>query len=376
MKRTMGKTVVILLVIMLVASSMSLLLAQAQGEDPANLVVNPGFENGLTGWGTTEGPSALYSVDSTTYHSGTHSCKGVEDDSEALGRLYQDVTSITSPGNQYQISGWIKRSDVTAGAVVIGLDYVDAYGWTPEDGYVKEIGHVSGTLGWTFFQSDWFTLPSMPEDASALWFLFDFNAGVGTAWFDDVSLICKGVIVPPGENVIVHPDPTDPRVSLTFEKITTSGTATLDKTAAPPPGVPPLLGIKGLYYDFEVTFSFTGTVEVGIPYDDTGLASKSECRLGLWHYEPVAGDVNGDGKVNWKDILIIASALGTRSGNRRWNPACDLNSDGKVDLNDLCIALRNFGKRSPAWVNITTRIDTVHNIIYGATRLFSIFGVR
>ena len=28
----------------------------------------------------------------------------------------------------------------------------------------------------------------MPADAVAAWFLLDFNNGIGTAWFDDVSL--------------------------------------------------------------------------------------------------------------------------------------------------------------------------------------------
>jgi hypothetical protein len=74
--------------------------------------------------------------------------------------------------------------------VVIALDYVNSDGWTPEYGYVKEIGYVTGTQNWDFFQSDVFSLPPMPSDAEALWFLFDFSAGSGTAWWDDVSLVC------------------------------------------------------------------------------------------------------------------------------------------------------------------------------------------
>jgi len=102
---------------------------------------------------------------------------------------------------------------------------------------------------------------------------------------------------------------------------------------------------------------------------------KPDSELRLWHYEgPVVGDVNCDGKVDLKDLFIITLALGTRPGNRRWNPACDLNSDGKVDLRDLYIALKNFGKTS--WVDVTTGIDTVNNIIYGETDNFPPFGVR
>ena len=154
----------------------------------AELIVNPGFEDSFTGWSTSEG-NATYSVDSTTSYSGNCSVKGVEINTGSLGRLYQDVTGITSPGNQYQISGWIKTSNVTGG-VVIGLDYVASNGWTPADGYLQEIGYVNDTPDWTFFQSDVFSLPPMPSDAAALWFLFDFSGGNGTAWWDDVSLIC------------------------------------------------------------------------------------------------------------------------------------------------------------------------------------------
>lgn len=115
-----------------------------------NLITNPGFENGLAGWSTSQG-SAVYSADLTTQNSGSYSAKGVETSTGSLGRLYQDVTGITSPGSQYQISGWIKTSSVV-GEAVIGLDYVASSGWTPADGYVKEIGYVSGTQGWTHFR--------------------------------------------------------------------------------------------------------------------------------------------------------------------------------------------------------------------------------
>jgi hypothetical protein len=183
----------------------------------------------------------------------------------------------------------------------------------------------------------------------------------------------------PGQNVIVYPDPTDPRVRLTFQEILTPGIVTLAKTPNPPTGVPPLEDIIGLYYDLDHTFEFTGIVEVGIPYDEALLPpGTDENALTLWHYEPApaVGDVNGDGKVNLIDILKIMLALGTVPGNRRWNPACDLNSDGRVDLKDLLIALKNYGKTATAWVNVTTRVDTTNNVVYGETPNFPPFGVR
>jgi sugar lactone lactonase YvrE len=185
--------------------------------DTANLLENPGFESAVegvpTGWsGNMEGEASYFysAVDSSVAppRSGYYSCMGVEYYSENLGRFHQDVTSVTTPGKIYQISGWIKTGTMYTGSVVIGLDYVDATGATPEGGYVKEIGNVvQSDQDWAFFQSDWFTLPPMPSDAQALWFLFDFNDGAGTAYFDDVSLTVSGITV---NNVVEGTPPSSP----------------------------------------------------------------------------------------------------------------------------------------------------------------------
>lgn len=148
---------------------------------------DPGFEGGPTGWFVSEG-TATYTLDTSNPHSGSFCAKGVEVNAGSLGRLYQDVTGRFIPGGKYVISGWIKTQNSQGQGVVVALDYVGSNGWTPGDGFVMEIGHVLGTSGWTFYQSAPFTLPPMPSDATALWFLTDFNAGTGTAWFDDLSL--------------------------------------------------------------------------------------------------------------------------------------------------------------------------------------------
>ena len=189
-----------------------------------NILINPGFENGLTGWSTSTG-TAVYTIDSTAYHSGSSSVKGVETNTKSLGRLYQDVTDITMPGNQYQISGWIKTSNVT-GQVAIDLDYVASDGGTYSGDGISAIGEVTGTQDWTYYQSPVFTLPTMPSNAIALWFLFDFNAGAGTAWFDDVSLLqISGAIPTP---VILSFLPTSGGVGTT---VTITGTGFTGVTA-------------------------------------------------------------------------------------------------------------------------------------------------
>ena len=61
------------------------------------------------------------------------------------------------------------------------------------------------------------------------------------------------------------------------------------------------------------------------------------------------GDITGlggvpDGKVDMKDIAVVAKAFGSEPGEPGWNPIADLYPDGKIDMKDVAIPARNFGK--------------------------------
>jgi hypothetical protein len=56
------------------------------------------------------------------------------------------------------------------------------------------------------------------------------------------------------------------------------------------------------------------------------------------------GDVNGDGKVDGKDIALAALAFGTVPSDARWNPDADINQDGKIDGKDIVFISLNFGR--------------------------------
>jgi PKD repeat protein len=62
------------------------------------------------------------------------------------------------------------------------------------------------------------------------------------------------------------------------------------------------------------------------------------------------GDINGDGKVDMKDIALVAAAFGTFPGHPRWNPDADITGttylvpDNRVDMRDVSLVAKNFGQ--------------------------------
>jgi hypothetical protein len=56
------------------------------------------------------------------------------------------------------------------------------------------------------------------------------------------------------------------------------------------------------------------------------------------------GDINGDGKVDGKDIAIASKAFGTKPGDQLWDPRADINKDDRVDGKDIAIISKSFGQ--------------------------------
>jgi len=57
----------------------------------------------------------------------------------------------------------------------------------------------------------------------------------------------------------------------------------------------------------------------------------------------IAGDIDGDGDVDYDDLIIIAGAYGTCEGDPSYVPEADLNGDGCVDYDDLILLAGNYG---------------------------------
>jgi PKD repeat protein len=58
-------------------------------------------------------------------------------------------------------------------------------------------------------------------------------------------------------------------------------------------------------------------------------------------------DLNQDGKIDIKDISIVAKAFGSYPGHPLWNPIADLNGDNKVDIKDISVVAKHYGESYP-----------------------------
>jgi hypothetical protein len=61
----------------------------------------------------------------------------------------------------------------------------------------------------------------------------------------------------------------------------------------------------------------------------------------------IPGDLNGDGKVSLTDLVILALAYGSRSGDAKWNQIADIDGNGVVGLTDLVIVALHYGQHNP-----------------------------
>jgi hypothetical protein len=64
-------------------------------------------------------------------------------------------------------------------------------------------------------------------------------------------------------------------------------------------------------------------------------------------YIGIVGDINGDGRVDMKDIGYIARRFLVSQMDALWDPNTDINGDGKIDMKDIGTAARHFGEHYP-----------------------------
>jgi len=62
--------------------------------------------------------------------------------------------------------------------------------------------------------------------------------------------------------------------------------------------------------------------------------------------ETIKGDINGDFTIDIYDIVLVATAFGSRPGDPDWKPNADLVEDNIIDIYDVVIVAQNFGKKA------------------------------
>jgi outer membrane protein assembly factor BamB len=118
----------------------------------------------------------------------------------------------------------------------------------------------------------------------------------------------------PAGTAITATDPTT-GVTVTFNEVTLSGTTSV-ATSDTGPEAPTGFTVAGVYYDITTTATYTDTIQITIPYDETLVIGNEE------------------------DLKIM-----------QWNPD------------------------TQEWTDITTWVDTTNNIIHGQATTLSIFAV-
>ncbi len=107
---------------------------------------------------------------------------------------------------------------------------------------------------------------------------------------------------------------------------------------------------RRLQFLYQPAAPLAGVVSIGLQAQDlatppntfTGTVATFEVVGTLF----LPGDLNLDGIVDGKDLLLFAPCFGAHRYDPNFQLACDLNGDGIVDGRDLAILAFNFGKRS------------------------------
>jgi hypothetical protein len=122
------------------------------------------------------------------------------------------------------------------------------------------------------------------------------------------------VNTPEGSSVQVEPEPG---LNMTFDTVSEGGTTTVETSDTAPGGGPGGLEFLGTYYDINTTCVYSGPITISLTYDDSGMTPEQEVNLRLMHW-------------------VTADQM---------------------------------------WVDITTSVDRVKNVITGVTDSLSVFAI-
>ncbi|MBC7289317.1 MAG: carbohydrate binding domain-containing protein [Armatimonadetes bacterium] len=156
-------------------------LAAADQGARANLLPNPGFEDGLSGW-HQRGP-AEFAADTEVKFSGRASARITvpEGTKPWYQALYFELAGI-SEGEQYHAEARVRTRGTTRASAYMALEFLDAASQRVSI-YHSEISEGTGRDRWDLLWVD----AMVPDTAKVLRLLLVLNENA-TAWFDDVRL--------------------------------------------------------------------------------------------------------------------------------------------------------------------------------------------
>jgi PKD repeat protein len=86
------------------------------------------------------------------------------------------------------------------------------------------------------------------------------------------------------------------------------------------------------------TITAKATIDFDSDLTDNIMESPTKVKVSM------LGDIDGDGKIDMKDVARLAIAFGSYPGHPKWDRFADINMDLRVDLRDIAIVARRFGK--------------------------------
>lgn len=87
--------------------------------------------------------------------------------------------------------------------------------------------------------------------------------------------------------------------------------------------------------------NYTVRAEASQVLGETDTADNSlSCKVQI----SIPGDINGDGKVDMRDVGIVVKAFGIKPGETKWTANGDLDENGVIDMRDIAVPAKEFGK--------------------------------
>lgn len=221
-------------------------------------------------------------------------------------------------------------------------DVITRYEWTFGDGTPKVV--VNGT----------YSNPPSPRVTHIYTQNQTYTATLNVTdnegfWNTTSKSITVYQVIPPTADFTWNPQMPYNGTIVTFD----AGLTTLGWNGT---GKPPIASFHWSFGDGNTTtvttstathvYANPGNYTVNLTVTDTGGLQDSESKTVEIYPPPPGGnpDLDGNGRVDMIDLVIVLDAFGSTPGKPRWNPIADIDTNNKVDMMDLLVVLDHFGE--------------------------------